>query len=1069
MIRAVQKIIILLVFSLSIATLAKGQASWETFGQQRIQYRTFTWKYFDSTHFRAFYYRPGEEIAKFILSDAEQELSNIVQIMGGRLPRKLNLIIYNNYNDYVQTNIGRQNDQDFNQADGGKVEVVGDNIPIYFTGSHEDLKNQVRKGIAKVIKDNMLFGNNIKEVVKNAIKMNLPEWYTQGYVQYISEDWTPEKATEVRSIIEKDTTNSFRKLANIKPNLIGHSFWNFLSIKYGTSYVSNLLYLTRYRKGVNDALVSVLRKDADSVYQEWSEFYARPIAADVDSNFGKKLITTLPSKFAATYNNFHLSPNGRQLAYVEKKEGIWSIYLQETDLKDSKVLITGGLRNTRETNDPNYPLIAWSPSGKQLAILYPYKNQLVLRMYNAITQAKYTKIISSRKIERVTGMCFTANEAEFIFSGIKKGQSDIFRYTIRGNRVTNITNDRFDDKEPSYVNSGVRNGVLFLSNRTRLILDDPIAQKSQNFDDNFNVYFYDETQQKKVIQVTDTDKKIVQPVQYGLDNFSYIEELDGKRLRTIVSFDKNDSLQTTFTESATADIPYNILSQQYQHQNGTLQELIKVKGEYRVFNTSLQKLYDWDTQNPPAPRIVREEENKKEKKEVAAPYITEYKNIDTTSNLYNIFSGRNKKLNRFSKKNSDNTLFKLKRKKYKPTFYPDFIISSLDNSLLFTRYQPYQQGQGFQFPSLGGFVTMSLNDIMEDYKITGGIRLPLDFNGLAYFLEFANVRKRRDWKITYFHTHRNVTYDASQAPDTFSTPYIAFEGKTSTDYLESKFVHPFNQVNSLHLSVGVRYDRIRYLATDQYSITFPNQQQFWTFSRLEYIHDNTVNPLLNIWKGTRAKVYGEYQYRLSGPTQGFYNFGIDARNYLTLYKNCILASRVAAGFSGGNAKLLYYLGGVDNPITINPANSIETNNPPDPEQNYAFQTTATNLRGYKLQARNGNSYAVINEEIRLPIHNTFIKRNIKSGFLRNLQLVAFTDIGSAWRGLMPNEDNISITKQINGGNVNVLLESTENILAWGYGVGVRTRLLGYFMRLDAAWNIEGNPKPMWHLSLATDF
>jgi hypothetical protein len=85
-------------------------------------------------------------------------------------------------------------------------------------------------------------------------------------------------------------------------------------------------------------------------------------------------------------------------------------------------------------------------------------------------------------------------------------------------------------------------------------------------------------------------------------------------------------------------------------------------------------------------------------------------------------------------------------------------------------------------------------------------------------------------------------------------------------------------------------------------------------------------------------------------------------------------------------------------------------------------------------------------------------------------MVAFTDIGSAWRGLMPDEDNISINKTVtNGGNVNVLLQSSENFLAWGYGFGARTRVLGYFLRLDAAWNIEGNKKPMWHLSMATDF
>ncbi len=34
---------------------------------------------------------------------------------------------------------------------------------------------------------------------------------------------------------------------------------------------------------------------------------------------------------------------------------------------------------------------------------------------------------------------------------------------------------------------------------------------------------------------------------------------------------------------------------------------------------------------------------------------------------------------------------------------------------------------------------------------------------------------------------------------------------------------------------------------------------------------------------------------------------------------------------------------------------------------------------------------------------------------------------------------------------------------------MRTTLLGYFVRVDAAWNIEGIRKPLWYLSFGTDF
>jgi hypothetical protein len=91
--------------------------------------------------------------------------------------------------------------------------------------------------------------------------------------------------------------------------------------------------------------------------------------------------------------------------------------------------------------------------------------------------------------------------------------------------------------------------------------------------------------------------------------------------------------------------------------------------------------------------------------------------------------------------------------------------------------------------------------------------------------------------------------------------------------------------------------------------------------------------------------------------------------------------------------------------------------------------------------------------------------------LRNLQLVAFTDIGSAWRGLLPNAENIKMNNVVTSPNspVTVFINDATNDFGWGYGFGLRTKFLGYFIRTDCAWNIDGGKKPILHISLATDF
>lgn len=64
--------VILVLFTCLFSNKLHAQASWEPFGQNRIQYRTFEWMYFDSTHFRVFYYGTGKAHAMYSISVAEQ-------------------------------------------------------------------------------------------------------------------------------------------------------------------------------------------------------------------------------------------------------------------------------------------------------------------------------------------------------------------------------------------------------------------------------------------------------------------------------------------------------------------------------------------------------------------------------------------------------------------------------------------------------------------------------------------------------------------------------------------------------------------------------------------------------------------------------------------------------------------------------------------------------------------------------------------------------------------------------------------------------------------------------------
>ena len=120
-----------------------------------------------------------------------------------------------------------------------------------------------------------------------------------------------------------------------------------------------------------------------------------------------------------------------------------------------------------------------------------------------------------------------------------------------------------------------------------------------------------------------------------------------------------------------------------------------------------------------------------------------------------------------------------------------------------------------------------------------------------------------------------------------------------------------------------------------------------------------------------------------------------------------------------------------------------------------FTEFATNLRGFDYAALVGNNALLFNAELRVPLIRYLQSGPITSNFFRNLQFTGFFDIGSAWTGNSPfNEDNSISNRTIREGAFVIDLKDYRNPWLYSYGFGFRTMLLGYYMKLDVAYPVE---------------
>jgi len=224
----------------------------------------------------------------------------------------------------------------------------------------------------------------------------------------------------------------------------------------------------------------------------------------------------------------------------------------------------------------------------------------------------------------------------------------------------------------------------------------------------------------------------------------------------------------------------------------------------------------------------------------------------------------------------------------------------------------------------------------------------------------------------------------------------------------------------------------------------------------------------NLPIGARSKLFFEYYQSLTERETTMFVLGADYRHYTRIFRTFIWANRAAGSTSFGQSKLIYYMGGVDNWLLprFNPDIVV------DQDQNYAFQTLATNMRGFNQNIRNGNNFVVANSELRLPIMQTFFARPIGGQWLQNLQLVGFVDAGSAWVGWNPwNKDNAIFRREIPMGDLTITVQRDLSPFVMGIGYGLRTTLAGYFIRIDRGNGIENGQmnRRIWHFSFGFDF
>ena len=461
-----KKIFLLSLFLFVIAGFASAQVSSVEFGKNRLQFKKMKWQYYQTQNFNSYFNQNGQEIAKYVAQVAEEELPGIEKFVEFSLQRRANIVIYNSFNDMKQSNIGLGIDW---QNTGGVTKLVNNKMVIYYNSNHADLRRQIREGIANVLVQNILFGEDLGEMAGNAALLDLPQWLIDGYVGYVGENWSTKLDDDLKSEILSGKYRNFYQLAFERPLLAGHAFWHYIEEKYKKENTTYLLYLARVYKSLKKASQQITKeKKFKDVLANFMQYQEEKYDNDIRrrKNYPKgSEITYYTIGKRVNYFHFNVNPNKRNgsFAVVQYKKGQYRLILNEED-KD-KTLLKFGVRSKQDEINPNYPMMAWDPKGSRLSVLYEEEGRIKLFVYDAITKVKPYKRDLTDLFDQVQDMKYMLNSQTLLFSAVKNGHSDIYTYDIENEILKQVTNDVYDDLDPSFVSFPNKTGIIFSSNR----------------------------------------------------------------------------------------------------------------------------------------------------------------------------------------------------------------------------------------------------------------------------------------------------------------------------------------------------------------------------------------------------------------------------------------------------------------------------------------------------------------------------------------------------------------------------------------------------------------------------
>ncbi len=442
-------------------------AQFLTFGKNKVQYYHFDWHVLESPHFRLYFYPEEEPLARIALEMGEEGYDRLRRLFAVEVGQPVPLIIYSSHQDFEQTNVTSSM---LPEGVAGFTEFGRGRVLIPFSGSLDEFRTTIHHELVHVFQLELEARIFTKRARTNMPA--IPLWFVEGLAVHASEGRDTEADMVVRDMVLAGRLPAIRDFWRYDGTFtlykLGQSVLDFIGETYGEDRIRAIYEGLAIYPSFEDALREALGTTPDDLSDRWAFEMRRRYFPDVTGAepimFQSRRLTRGPVDLGAVPIPAGIAGYEDRFLFLSPRTGYTDIYCASlSGLEKGVETLVHGERQARfeslhpfrarmDVNGAGELLFVSQRGGEDVMYIYSLKERRVVEDY------------AFDDLAGLRGPSWASDGRRFVFSGLSRGgQSDLYIYDRDSSLLDRLTNDRYEDTDPSWEPG--RERVVFVSDR----------------------------------------------------------------------------------------------------------------------------------------------------------------------------------------------------------------------------------------------------------------------------------------------------------------------------------------------------------------------------------------------------------------------------------------------------------------------------------------------------------------------------------------------------------------------------------------------------------------------------